>query len=332
MSYRGGGGGGYNDRDRDNRGYDERGGGGTPDRHNRRGSHHHDEYAGRGDRRRGHGRRRDDDEDRGGYGGRDGGNKRARHEDQRHHHDRRHRYEDGHHSHDRHDRYDDRRGGRHYDDRDRRGGLGGGPGPGDRGGGNHHGYDRDPRDRRGGRGRGSFGGRGGRGGRGRGGGRNSLPDLSGMQTALSNIILANISPGFSFYLYSVKCDDSKGDSIDSRFRRKFLFDIGLWDGLLEDMPRKEKEDLKRVVWFNGSFFFSSRKIPELDPDKLPLKLPASEKAEGDQITVMHMLHYLAPTELQTTLDEDKPNEISFDNRCSNCTRAFADVGSLLQHW
>jgi hypothetical protein len=157
--------------------------------------------------------------------------------------------------------------------------------------------------------------------------------MTGMTTALSNIILASVTPGFQFYLYSVNCQDSNGDVIDSRHRRKFLFDIGFWDGVVKDMPAKEKDDMKRVVFFNGSFCFSGRRIDELEPDKLPLRLPTGEKAEGDQITVMQMVHYLAPTELQQAPPEStKPEEISFDNRCSNCTKAFADVGSLLQHW
>ena len=97
------------------------------------------------------------------------------------------------------------------------------------------------------------------------------------------------------------------------------------------MPAKEKEDLKRVVFFNGSFFFSGRRIDALND--LPMKLPTTEKAEGDEMTVMQMIHYLAPNELQTSPPEStKSDEICFDNRCNNCTKTFTDVGSLLQHW
>jgi hypothetical protein len=157
--------------------------------------------------------------------------------------------------------YDDRRGG--YDDRrgggdDRRGGYddrrGGGYDNGGRGGGGGGGHRDDRqlsggggyRDDRQGRGGGGYrddrqgrggGGRGGRDG-GRGGGRGRGPDLSGMKSCISNIILANVSPSFQFYLYSVNCVDANGDSIDSRYRRKFLFDTGLWDGFLKTMPEK----------------------------------------------------------------------------------------------
>ena len=62
---------------------------------------------------------------------------------------------------------------------------------------------------------------------------------------------------------------------------------------------KEKEDLKRVIFFNGSFFFSGRRIDALN--NLPMKLPTTEKAEGDEMTVMQMIHYLAPNELQWRL-------------------------------
>ena len=269
-------------------------------------------------------------------------------------------------------RDDDRRGGGGYDDRragggggyqDRRGGGGGGGGGGydNRGGGgygSHYGPasggrvgdggqyggggrgegNRDDRRgggggyqgaRGGGRGGDRGGGRGGRGGRG-GGSRG--PDLSGLKSCISNIILADVTQGFQFYLYSVACIDANGDNIDSRHRRKFLFDIGFWDGLLKDMPEKEKEDLKRVVFFSGSFFFTARPVPGLEPSNLPRALPVNEKAEGDTIQVQQSMHYLAPTELKQAAQAVGKNEVAFDKRCSDCTKAFADIGSLLQHW
>jgi hypothetical protein len=100
----------------------------------------------------------------------------------------------------------------------------------------------------------------------------------------------------------------------------------------KDMPEKEKSDLKRIVFFSGSFFFSGRPIAGLEPDKLPLELHVDEKAEGDSIRIMQMVHYLAPLELKPEAAGAKPDEVAFDKRCSNCAKAFADVGSLLQHW
>lgn len=236
--------------------------------------------------------------------------------------------------------YDDRRGGGGYDDR--RGGGGGGGGYDDRRGGGYDnggrgggrgGYRDDRQGRGGGEFRGGGGRDGGRGGRGgRGGGRGRGPDLSGIKSCISNIILADVSPAFQFYLYSVHCVDANGDAIDSRYRRKFLFDTGLWDGLLKDMPEKEKNDLKRVVFFNGSFFVSARPIAGLEPQILPLQLPTNASAEGETIKVQQVVHYLAPKELTQARAATAENEVAFDKRCSNCAKAFPDVGSLLQHW
>jgi hypothetical protein len=218
--------------------------------------------------------------------------------------------------------YDDRRGGG-YDNEGRGGG-------GRHGGGGY----RDDRQGRGGGG--SRGGGGRDGGRGRGGGqvggRGRGPDLSGIKSCLSNIILANVNQGFQFYLYSVHCVDANGDMIDSRHRRKFLFDTGLWDGLLKDMPEKEKNDLKRVVVFSGSYFTTARPIAGLEPQILPLQLPTNASAEGDTIQVQQRIHYLAPKELTQAKAATGQNELAFDKRCSKCARAFPDVGSLLQHW
>jgi hypothetical protein len=150
-------------------------------------------------------------------------------------------------------------------------------------------------------------------------------------------MMATVSPNFQFFLYSVQMIDSDGNQMESRHRRKFLFDVGLWDGLLKGMPEKEKDDLKRVVFFQGSFFFAARKIPGLEPEKLPLTLPISEeKAEGDSFQVMQVLHYLTPIELQfkgsTRSAGPKEGELSFDKRCADCTMAFKDTGDLIQHW
>jgi len=156
--------------------------------------------------------------------------------------------------------------------------------------------------------------------------------MSGLTSCLTNIVLADVTEGFQFYLYSVHVEDAHGIAIDSRHRRKFLFNVGLLDGFLKDMPQKAKEDLKRVLFFHGSFFFSGRPVPGLDPEKLPLELPVSEKAEGDKIKIMQMVHYTAPKEMKIGGPALKKHEVAFDLRCSDCTKAFADVGALLQHW
>ena len=347
--------GGYDDR---RGGYDDRRGGSD----DRRGGYD-DQRGGNDDRRGGSDDRRGGSDDRrGGYDERRGGN------DERHggSDGRRGGYDDrrgG--SNDRRGGNDDRRGGNDdrrggdnrrggSDDRrgggdDRRGGGGGshyGNGGGGGGGGQYGsggGGNRDDRQGRGGGGsRGGGGREGGRGGgrEGRGGGREGRggggrgrgPDLSGITSCVSNIILADVSQGFQFYLYSVNCVDANGDSIDSRYRRKFLFDTGLWNGLLKDMPEKEKDDLKRVVFFSGSFFMSARPIAGLEPQMLPLQLPTNTSAEGETIRVQQCIHYLAPEELTQAKSATGQNELAFDKRCSNCAKAFPDVGSLLQHW
>lgn len=168
---------------------------------------------------------------------------------------------------------------------------------------------------------------------GRGRGRGRGPDLSGLESCLSNIVLANLTDNFQFYLYSVNCVDANGDLIDSRHRRKFLFDVGFWDGHFKDLPENEKMDWKRVVFFSGSFFFSARPIPGFEPNKLPLTLPTGSRSEGDWIEVRQAVHYLAPAELKDKSEVTVSRaEIKLDKRCANCTRAFQDVGALLQHW
>jgi hypothetical protein len=173
------------------------------------------------------------------------------------------------------------------------------------------------------------------GGRGRGG-RASGPDLSKLSSVQSNVMMANVSPNFQFFLYSVQIIDSEGNQIESRLRRKVLFDLGLWDGLLKGMSMKEKDDLKRVVFFQGSFFYAARKIPGLEAEKLPLPLHIPvEKAEGDSIQIMQLVHYVSPIELQykdSASSSRKEGELSFDKRCADCTTAFKDSGDLLQHW
>lgn len=162
--------------------------------------------------------------------------------------------------------------------------------------------------------------------------------MSRMKSCISNVMEADVSDNFQFFMYSVAVVNDHEEQIDSRHRRMFLFDLGLWNGLLKDLPDKEKEDLKRVVFFQGSFFYSARKIPGLEPDKLPLNLPLSEEAEGDCIKVVQVMHYEAPVELtpakaSAAAGDKKPGagDIAFDKRCNDCTRAFADTGALLQH-
>lgn len=171
-------------------------------------------------------------------------------------------------------------------------------------------------------------------------------------------MVADVSENFQFFLYSVAVENDQGEKIESRHRRKFLFDLGLWNGELKDVPDKEKDDLRRVVFFQGSFFYSARKIPGLEPNKLPLELPMSPEAEGDSMRVVQVFHYVTPVELLLKPEEtktenatktetatspqqpaaaaavpkSKDGEVRFDMRCNDCIKCFADIGALLQHW
>lgn len=82
--------------------------------------------------------------------------------------------------------------------------------------------------------------------------------MSNINKVLSNVIPGNISDHFQFFMYSLRVQDSKGNEVESRFRRKFLFDQGFWNGLLADMEEKEKEDLRRNVFFQVRTIINNR--------------------------------------------------------------------------
>eukprot|EP00980_Cylindrotheca_fusiformis_P010696 scaffold2400_cov187-Cylindrotheca_fusiformis.AAC.1 len=171
------------------------------------------------------------------------------------------------------------------------------------------------------------GGRGGRGGRGRG------PDFSGLASCTTNIVPAEVTEGFQFFLYTVNIKESSGEQMESRHRRKMLFHTGFWDNLLKGLHIDEKNDLRRVVYFSGSYFCSGRPIPGLERSKLPVQLPLGKEEElGETVEIVQVFHYLAPNELRGIPSAVSQNEVAFDSRCADCTRCFADQGSVLQHW
>jgi len=92
------------------------------------------------------------------------------------------------------------------------------------------------------------------------------------------------------------------------------------------MSKKEKADLERIIFFQGSFFYAARPVPGLE--KLPLTL--LENFEGDSFTVQRSWHYSAPKELASPVPCG-PGELVLDNRCQDCVKAFPDVRGLLQH-
>ena len=138
---------------------------------------------------------------------------------------------------------------------------------------------------------------------------------------------------FGFYQYAIDAKDNEEKKIDSRGRRMELFQHGVWNSLLIDMPTKEKDDLKRVVFFAGSLCFSARPIPGLEASKLPIDLAPDQNREGDTMTVVDVTKFKVPKELTTnrSIASVQESDLSFDLRCSNCVQAFRDTQYLLQH-
>jgi len=173
------------------------------------------------------------------------------------------------------------------------------------------------------------------------------------KSALSNIILVSLSPNFRFYMYGVNCQDRTGKLIDTRRRRQELFFRGLLgpgEGLLTkmDLSAKELESVKRGVFFEGSYCFSSRRIPGLEKENLPKTLIASEaradnpnmlvSQNGDSIKIMKYEGYLAPEILKEGNDdfEKRAAESSvplarIDGRCGDCTSFYKKTDALMSH-
>lgn len=169
--------------------------------------------------------------------------------------------------------------------------------------------------------------------------------------ASTNMLFADVSPNFKFCVYGVDCKTISDKQIDSRGRRQELFYQGLFDsknGLLPQlgMEAKEIENLKRVVFFEGSSFFSARPVPGLEPENLPRQLVGTKESGNDGINVfvsdngdsLQITNYQcrkAPT--QVTGEAAKPqaaektDSVPVDRRCSDCTKAFADLPALLSH-
>ena len=113
-----------------------------------------------------------------------------------------------------------------------------------------------------------------------------------------------------------------------------LFEEGFWKGLHGNLSKKEKDDLRRAVFFSGSFFFSAKAIPALEAKQLPLELTRGDKTDGDVMTCVNVVHFGPPTELVSSQPKTtvKPGEVSFETHgCSNCTKSFVDMESMLRH-
>ena len=230
--------------------------------------------------------------------------------------------------------------------------------------------------RGGGRGRSQGGGRG-RGREGRGGGGRGSYDAPFPKEALSNLIPCSISPNFVFYQYGIECINKKGKEIDSRSRRGMLFNMGMFgpDGYLarncNGMSKKEIEDLRRVLFYQGSYLLSARPIPGVGnniPDggidlvggggvgsknRSDGIFPTSDN--GDSMILTSVKVFCAPLEMKlgggNNMVKNEPRAapqaaepsssvqrvsssmetLTMELRCANCVYTFKDDNSLLMH-
>lgn len=210
---------------------------------------------------------------------------------------------------------------------------------------------------------GNYSGGGGRGSACRGCGRNNGREKVGggrgsatsqednPKEALSNLIVAHVTPNFKFHQYGLDASTRAGKMIDSRRRRHELLNVGLFshtEGLLarKGISIKEIDNLKRVVFMEGSFCFSARPIPGLDnlprvivgtkeSDRDGIPVPVSDN--GDAMSVVNMTSFSAPSSLclpQTQTipsTDDSTQEISMDRRCADCTKSFVNLEGLMAH-
>ena len=84
---------------------------------------------------------------------------------------------------------------------------------------------------------------------------------------------------------SIECKDRNNKPIDSLSRRGALFNQAIWKTLLKDKSKKEKEDLERVVFFSGSYFYSARPIEGLEATNLPLEILDGSDSDGDRYVI-----------------------------------------------
>ena len=150
-------------------------------------------------------------------------------------------------------------------------------------------------------------------------------------TALTNILLAELTPSFRFYLYTVDVFDRDGNKIQSSSRCNHLLHIGIFDNLLKDMPIGDKESRQRMIFFSGSFFFSASRVPGLE--NLPLQLLDGTDTDLETVSVRRVQCFAAPNELRVSSESAKvfENAVSLDYRCSHCTMSFVDRNGCMRH-
>lgn len=181
------------------------------------------------------------------------------------------------------------------------------------------------------------------------------------------MIPCSVSPNFAFYQYIVECKDKRGKDIASRGRRAAIFELGIFDPAggyiarnFPDMTEKEVKDLKRVVFFQGSYAFSGRPLPGVEErlregGSLPLVgadgCPTS--ADADMMSITAASAFCAPAEMQIQQKREaqvQPSQqqraapqaaepslassmqtLTLDLRCSDCVHTFVDQNALFMH-
>jgi hypothetical protein len=152
---------------------------------------------------------------------------------------------------------------------------------------------------------------------------------------LTNILPAKLTENFCFYLYTIDTVDKNDKLIDSRSRRLELFGLGFWDGLMSGLSPADKKEMRRMVFFAGSFFYSAREIPGLESANLPRTLCDGSATGGDVMRCLDVKRFTTPTCL---LPPTAPvvtqglEEVRLDPfRCNNCARTFSIDSDMLQH-
>merc|ERR1712238_229768 len=115
-------------------------------------------------------------------------------------------------------------------------------------------------------------------------------------------------------------------------------------GARNGMSSKDIDDLKRVVFFEGSFCFSARPIPGLKQEELPRVLVGSKERDldgeipmsdnGDHMIVTNCSSYGAPVSIvgpKKKIPSKESQDITIDKRCSECTQGFSSLEGVMAH-
>ena len=148
----------------------------------------------------------------------------------------------------------------------------------------------------------------------------------------TNIAEAEMYDSFKFYKYSVVLQDKQGKHIDDKSRQSFLFRTALFDTLLKDRPKEDRKSLARLVHFQGSSFYSSSRIKELEENEVwPLQILDGSKTHGDTFSIKQRFFFGKSKEFDKVFQESKGLGITMDCCCNTCARTFADGQTLLNH-